>query len=401
MIKISVLGDVMSEPSLLLQAKKDGGFDYGPVFFPLKKILCGSDLVIANLETPVAGENLRYSESIYSFNAPAALVSALQSIGVDAVTTANNHAMDRGGEGFYATLATLDRLGMPHTGTYAEGGQRDRNLILQAGDTSFAVISYTYGVNGFRTPGGSDGVAEDQINLLLTPGNVMKRPSPPELIEAIHRLEAEMGRATTFEEKIALRKKMGIPVPYADDDLHKEWVAEKLPALRADVESGKKQADLVLFLPHMGGQFNTEPGRFSRYITDQAIKMGCDAVIASHAHTTQRAAWEAGVPVFYSLGNVSMSSNTIYSQKQTLPQYGAVAHLYVENKKIVKSAYSLFCIVEKGEEPMRIVPVWDHYQTLSDPEEKELFLREVDAITRRISGFSAPGEAVLQQEYDL
>lgn len=402
MKKISILGDVMTEPDLLAEVKqKDGSYDYLPVFAALKGALASSDLVLANLETPVAGEARGYSETIFSFNAPETLVTALQEIGVDAVSTANNHAMDRGGAGFYATLDALDRLGMPHTGTYKKSGEANRNLYLTAGDLTVAVIAYTYGVNGFISSGGQDGVAEDQINLLLPPENRFCRPDPPEFRAEVKRLGAERGRPLAFEEKVALRNAMNVPNAYADDDFNKESADRKLALLQRDVEEAKRHADLVLFVPHVGGQFNTSPGALSRYVIDKACAYGCDAVLAGHSHTTHPGEWHGNCPVYYSLGNVSMSSRTVYSQHETLPQYGLISHLYVEGKKIVKSTYTVFIIAEKGGSPMRVVPVCDYYASLSDPAEKEALLTELAQVTKRVSGFAARGETILQAEYEL
>ena len=331
MVKISILGDVMTEPGLLADTKQsDGSYDYRPVFAPLKKTLAASDLVIANLETPVAGEEREYSQTILSFNAPEALVTALQEIGVDAVSTANNHAMDRGGAGFYATLDALDRLGMPHTGTYKKSGETDRNLYLTAGGLTVAVVAYTYGVNYYTTPGGKDGVAEDQINLLQAPGDKKNRPDPPEFGATVNLIREMTGYEMTWEDKILLRNAMNVPVPYADDAFNRESTDQKLALLARDLKEAKKRADLVLFVPHVGGQFNVEPGAFSRYAIEKARSFGCDAILAAHSHTTQRAEWQGGCPVYYSLGNVSMSSRTVYSQHRTLPQYGIIPHLYVE-----------------------------------------------------------------------
>ena len=81
MKKITVLGDVMSEPLFLEEARReDGGYDYYPAFAPLKALLDEADYRIANLETPLAGEEALYSQTIFDFNAPDALADALRPI---------------------------------------------------------------------------------------------------------------------------------------------------------------------------------------------------------------------------------------------------------------------------------------------------------------------------------
>ena len=229
----------------------------------------------------------------------------------------------------------------------------------------------------------------------------MIRPDPPAFRDAVQRVEAEQGRPLSFEEKIVLREKMGISIAYADDVFDRQAADEKLALVHKDIKEAKNRADLILFMPHAGGQFNTEPGAFSRYVIEKAVTFGCDAVLAGHSHTTQRAEWRGSCPVYYSLGNVSMSSRTVYSQLQTLPQYGIISHLYAEGKRIVKSTYTVFMISEKDGSPMRVVPVCDYFAELSDPADRERFLAEVRQVTARVSGFSAPGEDQLQREYDL
>ena len=103
MKKVTIIGDIMVEPPFMQQVEKDGCHDFGPSFAPLKTLLADSDYVIGNLETPLAGPESGYTHELVSFNSPDVLVEALQAIGVDAVSTANNHSLDRGYEGLART----------------------------------------------------------------------------------------------------------------------------------------------------------------------------------------------------------------------------------------------------------------------------------------------------------
>ena len=55
MKKITILGDIMVEPPFMAQVEKEGQYDFKPSFRPLKAILEGSDYVVGNLDTPLAG----------------------------------------------------------------------------------------------------------------------------------------------------------------------------------------------------------------------------------------------------------------------------------------------------------------------------------------------------------
>ena len=399
--KISVIGDVMTEYELLSTLKKeDGSYDYDPVFLPLKGLLSESDFRIANLETPVAGEDLGYSPNYYSFNAPESLVTALQKIGIDAVSTANNHAADRKGEGFRRTIASLDRLGMPHTGTYLDPEEKNRNLYFTVGGTRFAMIAYTYGVNGWGALKPEEGLKDTMVNLLTSPKDKRVAPTPKYFSDAIQYIEERTGYTFDWTEKVVLKKLFKVPVPYPDDFSH-ESSGPYLERLKEDYNEARKHADVVLFVPHVGGQFNTEPGALSKYLIGKAVEMGFDVVTAAHSHTTQMAEWCGHCPTFYSLGNVSMSARTPYAQPQTLPNFGLVAHLYVDGGKIVRSSYSIFKIVEDGDENMRVVPVDELYAELKDADKKAALVSDVASVALRVSGFTADGADVIRREYEL
>ena len=401
--KISIIGDVMSE-SVLLDAVKqsDGSYDYDPIFLPLKGILSEADYRIANLETPVAGEDLTYSQTIVSFNAPESLVTALQKIGIDAVSTANNHATDRGQAGLVRTLDTLDRLGMPHTGTYRKG-EKDRIHYFTLGETKIAMIAYTYGVNVWPTE--DEETDPDQVNFLVYPGDKRRvKTAPQYFFDALKFIKETTGQEVSWADRQSLKQILGITVPYPDDTNCEESVLHRMDdPIRADLMEAKKNADLVLYVPHTGGQFNVEPGHASEVALDTAAKMGFDAILAAHSHTSQKAAYLGDCPTFYSLGNVSMSSNTVYSQHQTLPMFGVVAHLYVTDKKITGAGYSLFKICEEEGKPgtMRVVPVDELYASLTDEAEKEQLVRDVESVVTRISGASLTGPEAIRREYRL
>ena len=107
--KITVLGDLMCEPPFL-EAAKARGMDFYTAMKPLKGLLREADYVIGNMESPVAGEKAVYTEWLASFNAPDEFPKAIKELGVDLVSTANNHAVDRGMDGMRKTLDKLDEI---------------------------------------------------------------------------------------------------------------------------------------------------------------------------------------------------------------------------------------------------------------------------------------------------
>src|SRR5699024_4771690 len=94
-----------------------------------------------------------------------------------------------------------------------------------------------------------------------------------------------------------------------------------LNAIKLDIEKAKENADFTIVCMHSGGQFNTEPGRFSQYIMNFMDVNGVDAVIGNHPHVVQKAeTFSNGMVGAYSLGNFSISPSSVYVIHEDLPE---------------------------------------------------------------------------------
>ena len=166
MVRLSFVGDTMCEHTRLDSYKREGGgYDFRPLFSGVEAEFHKSDLVVANLETPVAGEALRYSWRDYQFNTPEQFGVAMRDAGIKVVSTANNHVLDRGFEGLEKTLETLDAMDLKHTGS-ARSEEESWPLIIEIKGLKIGVLSYTYGTeacyNGYYLSPGE----EYRVNLL-------------------------------------------------------------------------------------------------------------------------------------------------------------------------------------------------------------------------------------------
>lgn len=104
-IKLSFLGDVTCDRPLLNASKnKSDAYDFSPVFSEVKSIFRSSDYVIANFENVCAGSSNDYKNEYLLYNCPDQFVKDMKSSGIDFVTTANNHCLDQGIEGFFEKL---------------------------------------------------------------------------------------------------------------------------------------------------------------------------------------------------------------------------------------------------------------------------------------------------------
>ena len=98
-VKISFIGDIMCELPLLKASKNKNGYNFDKVFANVTDIFKESDYIVGNLETICAGEELELTKHLFSFNTPESFISSIKKSGIDMVTTATNHSLDRGIEG--------------------------------------------------------------------------------------------------------------------------------------------------------------------------------------------------------------------------------------------------------------------------------------------------------------
>lgn len=402
MIKVSVIGDIMVEPNFLKQVENDGKYDFYPALEPLKHIFTDSDYVIGNLETPLAGEDAVYTNRIVSFNAPDSVAEAVKKIGVDVVSTANNHCLDRGFEGLERTLDVLDGIGLSHTGTYKKGFTGDRNHYFEIDGTRFALIAYAHSTNYGITPALPEGDTAVCVNNSrpLRGGRPTYLRLPENYYATLKYVEELAERKLLWEETILLRKAMGVSLVAIDDIVPpSEEIEEYASKIENDYKVAKQKADIVFFYPHLGGQFNTRPGKYSEAFLKRCSKIGFDAILAAHSHTTQKAEYIDGMPCFYSMGNVTMSPCTFYQVPESLAEYGICAHLYVDGKKIQKVTVSIIKMVEDENTPLRVIPV-DILCGVLERDEREKLVSEVSEVYTRVTGKKLPGGALLK-EYDL
>lgn len=229
-------------------------------------LLAEPELTYLNLEGPLAAGLDRdfvevedpgrsYDGVVYSgyprFNYHRSVAKDLVRAGIDVVSTANNHALDRGPLGVDRTVEALERARLRFTGTRAAEGPERWHAITRVGDLSLAWIACTKHTNQIEDPNGQvlrcgDGAAvRKTIERLLGRGRYAKR---------------------------------------------------------------KPKVDAVIVTPHWGKEYSHFPREREQRIAREWIEAGATAVIASHPHVIQP--WEKveasdgreGL-IFHSLGN--------------------------------------------------------------------------------------------------
>lgn len=156
-INMAVIGDVMCHSPNYNDAYDSSTktYDFSTFFTQISSYISEADIAIGNLETTFAGGTKAYS-GYPTFNSPPQLAQNLLDLGIDVLTTSNNHSLDTGYTGLVNTIDTLDELGISHTGTFKSEEDQNEILIKDVNGIKIAFLSYTYGTNGISIPSGKE-----------------------------------------------------------------------------------------------------------------------------------------------------------------------------------------------------------------------------------------------------
>ena len=222
---LCAIGDIMCHNTQYQDAynSDSDSYDFSYVFDDISLYTKTADLCIGNLETTFAGKDRGYS-SYPTFNTPDELASNLKKLGLDVLTTANNHCLDKGIDGLNRTIDILNDADISHLGTYKSQEERDTVLIKYVKGLKIAFINYTYGTNGITVPSDKTYC----VNLI-------------------------------------------------DNDL-----------ILKDINSAKEQnADIIVACMHWGTEYNTSPSSSQKETADFLFKNGVDIVLGGHPHVLQ------------------------------------------------------------------------------------------------------------------
>jgi poly-gamma-glutamate capsule biosynthesis protein CapA/YwtB (metallophosphatase superfamily) len=391
MIKITFTGDVMCEHSRLDQYCENGTYDFTPVFSDVVPVFKKSDYVVANLETPLAGRDLGYSERNYSFNTPDEMAMALKQCGVDLVTTANNHVLDRGIAGLERTLDVLDAAGISHTGSFRVN-ESAKPFIASIGGIKVAFLSYTYGTEACFN---NHYLKKNQFHMVNLTRNqelsnsikryfLIHKSLPAKIFRFVYRLVSP-GRA-----------KLDVSERKEKDTCQQEHLSEDINYCK------EASVDYIIMCLHSGGQFNEEPTEYTKKMVDLCLANGVDAVITNHEHRIQGARFPRNHVVTYCLGNFTSDYGISRKPMGKYAEYSALFHLYLDKKdENVKTRYSVTFLKSNLNEKGLIVttPVSQLYNACNDEIQREELRKDNLWCLNTFFGVSLI-EAPMQDEYD-
>ncbi len=185
---ISAIGDVMCHNTQYFDAyvSSSNTYNFDYVFEEIKHYTLNSDITIGSLETTFAGADRGYS-NYPTFNSPDALAYSLSNIGIDILSTAGNHALDKGFSGLSRTIDVLNDAGISSVGTYKSEEERNTILFKEINDLKVAFLSYTYGTNGIPVPSDKPySVNLIDKNLILKDIESAKSQSADVIIASMH-----------------------------------------------------------------------------------------------------------------------------------------------------------------------------------------------------------------------
>ncbi|MBU0903635.1 MAG: CapA family protein [Firmicutes bacterium] len=242
--KLVAIGDILlHQPVYKDAATPEGTYDFSPMFNQVKPLLESADIAVANQETMIGGKELGLS-SYPLFNSPFEIGDALKDAGIDIVTLANNHTMDKGEQAIQNALSYWNQIQMPYTGAFQSFEDREEIRMLTKNDITFSFLAYSYGTNGMPVP-------EDK----------------PYLINLID-----------------------------------------LPLIQQDVRKAKELSDVVVVSMHWGNEYESLPSTSQLELARELSTMGVDIIIGHHPHVLQPMDWierpdGSKTFVMYSLGN--------------------------------------------------------------------------------------------------
>ena len=244
-ITIAATGDLLFHRPLEQEALTPSG-NYRDFWKPVTSIIANADLAYANFEGAAADgvtngldivkdpgrewNNRVYTAQpmVLSYNYHPSLIDDLINTGFDVVSTANNHALDRGAIGIDRTVANFEKRGLAFSGTrVSDAAEHPFSVVTTVKGHNVAWLACTFDTNGFPD-------RHDQV---------------------LH----------CFSQRDA--------------------VLAEIKRLASD-----PQIDAVMFTPHWGIEGSPTPEKRQRDLAQAAVEAGATAVVGTHPHV--QGPWE-------------------------------------------------------------------------------------------------------------
>ena len=273
-ITIGSTGDILIHSPIFRSVynSENGTYDFDNIFKYVNDIYSSYDLMVADLEQPLGGEEKGYS-GFPLFNAPDSIADALKNNGVDLLLTANNHCYDQSSDGFYRTMSVLKERQIEFIGS------REVNdkpyIVKDVNGIKVGMINYTYETEALTDTKYINGIPmNSETAPLLNSFNYSK------LDEFYSEFQTNMNNM------------------YADG------------------------ADVIIAYMHWGEEYSLSANDYQKKIAQKLCDFGVDAIVGGHTHCIEPTdllySEISGkqTPIIYSTGN--QLSN---QRKETLSKF--------------------------------------------------------------------------------
>ena len=240
--KISLLatGDGLIHNRLALYAKQSNGtYDFNGYLSEIKDIVSNYDIVYYNQETPFGSESIGYSY-YPNFSVPSEYGDAMLNAGFNLVSLASNHSYDKGEAGVLRSLEYWkSKDNVIYAGMAASEEERTNYQIGEVNNITYAMLSYTYGLNGHNINKGKEYLV----------------------------------------------------------DVFDYDKAEK------DIKYLRDKVDVLIVAMHWGTEYALEPIESQKQQAKWLAEHDVDLVIGNHSHCLEPIEWIDNTLIIYSLGN--------------------------------------------------------------------------------------------------
>ncbi|GHB66584.1 capsular polysaccharide biosynthesis protein [Streptomyces xanthochromogenes] len=254
-----------------------------PALGPMSKTVAAADFAMVNLETAITTRGAA-EPKLYHFRTPPKALTALQASGVDAVSMANNHAVDYGPAGLADTLDAVHHAPIPVLGIGASEAEAYKPYVKNIRGVRLAVV------------------AASQV-MDLTNDKFRAGPRKPGIASALDQAK-----------------------------------------LIAAVKRAKAEADVVVVYLHWGTEGQSCPGPEQKSIAAKLSAAGATAVVGTHAHVMLGSGMLGRSYVNYGLGNLLWYGTSPYPRSND----SGIATLTIAHGKVVKQAFAPAVVDGRG-----------------------------------------------------
>jgi poly-gamma-glutamate synthesis protein (capsule biosynthesis protein) len=245
---VRVVGDIMLDRGVAAASPPDD-----PVWTlrTVRGLLAGADLTVGNLESALSENGTPQQPGDDSFAASPAVLDGLADLGIDALSLANNHTGDYGRTALLETLAAVRRSPVAGFGAGRDLAEASRPVVLDAGGLRVGLVGF-------------NAIGETAQATVESPGALTVRMPP------------RTGPLNTAD----LRHLLGV------------------------VRRLDRRADVVVVVPHWGGNYTHVPDPAQTQVARRLAAAGADLVAGGHPHWVQGLERAGDAVVAHSLGNL-------------------------------------------------------------------------------------------------